>query len=928
MTCPERPSDCKYRQSIGCQTNVAMSQLDEHYCSGTDGHLELTVQRFQQELQRKDSELKEINNLLMKLKTRDKQRAIEVGQLKEKVLKLTERLSTFEKSPLLKTLLNQGRRLSNGDLTEQPVEEDNQSQQDAAVKELNRMGRRRSLNSSITNDKHTSFKRRDALAQGIRWERQRFWCVYQAGCARVVENVLLGISTVIWFSCSPQAGIELQTTVQPPPPSAWLGTSLFLVATEPDVQAAELGVDEAQLLSVQHVGHDDEVGLVGADLPAPLPAGRAVHQPRTPHRWESNSGGQSFPGGRPGRCFTKTRPKAEQLALQSRTPLLHLSNTNSWQGPRAKLKAWQRGLLAQSSEHRTSDAAALLPRGVSVNSLRMHRLAFTAVNACCDEHRLLPAVTEITKRGTMSQGAFQGLGANVGRTAGISQQAVDETPSAGLPPPYDSARIEWLCQLESSMAQHFAGTGQAGAAIECRNGDSLVADLEAARSSPACAASTCCSSESDRAQVSALYNSTVSITAWNNAALWRSGRALDFLEKEGSPGKSTAKSQVLTNVRYQTAEIDELLTSRKPRHLRVCASAENCSLNVVRHAEHNGLLRVDHQADAATLTSRSSWRWAPSTPIPNHLMCSGCSELLINSYQTPHGCRLCQRCFSTELLQSSDRVCPCIHSLDSCRDRARLVEHFVSQAVCFPDTATRKDVLELEVRCPNEESGCEKQLTLKQLDSHLTNECQFEIVTCDRCSERVRQFELNGCHTDLRSPHCCSEFRAPCPHCSDSSSRLYRSEFEEHLMTCPERPSDCKYRQSIGCQTNVAMSQLDEHYCSGTDGHLELTVQRFQQELQRKDSELKEINNLLMKLKTRDKQRAIEVGQLKEKVLKLTERLSTFEKSPLLKTLLNQGRRLSNGDLTEQPVEEDNQSQQDAAVKELNRMGRRRSVVF
>uniref|UniRef100_A0A1I8FTD1 TRAF-type domain-containing protein n=1 Tax=Macrostomum lignano TaxID=282301 RepID=A0A1I8FTD1_9PLAT len=406
MTCPERPSDCKYRQSIGCQTNVAMSQLDEHYCSGTDGHLELTVQRFQQELQRKDSELKEINNLLMKLKTRDKQRAIEVGQLKEKVLKLTERLSTFEKSPLLKTLLNQGRRLSNGDLTEQPVEEDNQSQQDAAVKELNRMGRRRSLNSSITNDKHTSFKRRDALAQGIRWERQRFWCVYQASCARVVENVLLGISTVIWFSCSPQAGIELQTTVQPPPPSAWLGTSLFLVATEPDVQAAELGVDEAQLLSVQHVGHDDEVGLVGADLPAPLPAGRAVHQPvanRESNRWESNSGGQSFPGGRPGRCFTKTRPKAEQLALQSRTPLLHLSNTNSWQGPRAKLKAWQRGLLAQSSEHRTSDAAALLPRGVSVNSLPMHRLAFTAVNACCDEHRLLPAVTEISRHCSSSR---------------------------------------------------------------------------------------------------------------------------------------------------------------------------------------------------------------------------------------------------------------------------------------------------------------------------------------------------------------------------------------------------------------------------------------------------------------------------------------------------------------------------------------------
>ncbi|PAA78742.1 hypothetical protein BOX15_Mlig022970g1 [Macrostomum lignano] len=303
-------------------------------------------------------------------------------------------------------------------------------------------------------------------------------------------------------------------------------------------------------------------------------------------------------------------------------------------------------------------------------------------------------------------------------------------------------------------------------------------------------------------------------------------------------------------------------------------------------------------------------------PIPDRFKCSGCSELLVNCYQTPHGCRLCQRCFSNELLQSSDRVCPCIRSLDSCRDRARLVEHFLSQADCFPDIATRKDVLKLEVRCPNEESGCKKQLTLKQLDSHLTDECQFEVVTCDRCSERVRQFELNGCHSDLRSPHCCSEFRAPCPHCSDSSSRLYRSEFQEHLMTCPERPSDCKYRQSIGCQTNVAMSQLDEHYCSGTDGHLELTVQRFQQELQQKDSELKEMNN--------------SVGQLQEKVLKLTERLFLFEKSPLLKTLLNQGRRLSNSDLTEQPGEEDNQSQQDAAVKESitssNRMRRRMSI--
>uniref|UniRef100_A0A1I8H7A8 Protein kinase domain-containing protein n=1 Tax=Macrostomum lignano TaxID=282301 RepID=A0A1I8H7A8_9PLAT len=134
-----------------------------------------------------------------------------------------------------------------------------------------------------------------------------------------------------------------------------------------------------------------------------------------------------------------------------------------------------------------------------------------------------------------SQGTFQGLGANVGRTAGsvrgagIIQKAVDETPSARLPPPIGCLQRQqqhllhrlWAaglgsdnmaCQLESPTAQKFAGMRQADSAIECRI------------AWPACAASTSCSSKSVSVQVSvsALYNRTVSITARNNAALWRS----------------------------------------------------------------------------------------------------------------------------------------------------------------------------------------------------------------------------------------------------------------------------------------------------------------------------------------------------------------------------------------------------------------------
>uniref|UniRef100_A0A1I8J5W1 Secreted protein n=1 Tax=Macrostomum lignano TaxID=282301 RepID=A0A1I8J5W1_9PLAT len=105
--------------------------------------------------------------------------------------------------------------------------------------------------------------------------------------------------------------------------------------------------------------------------------------------------------------------------------------------------------------------------------------------------------------------------------------------------------------------------GPAGsAAIECRVVDSLDADVE-------------------------------------GGAQQASVRRIDLLfETKGSPGKPAAASQVLASVWNQTAEVDELLTSRELGRLPVSASAEYYSLDVVRHAEHNGLLRVDHQADA------------------------------------------------------------------------------------------------------------------------------------------------------------------------------------------------------------------------------------------------------------------------------------------------------------------------------------------
>uniref|UniRef100_A0A1I8HWT9 ANK_REP_REGION domain-containing protein n=1 Tax=Macrostomum lignano TaxID=282301 RepID=A0A1I8HWT9_9PLAT len=176
-----------------------------------------------------------------------------------------------------------------------------------------------------------------------------------------------------------------------------------------------------------------------------------------------------------------------------------------------------------------------------------------------------------------SDGALQSLGANKSRTAGrvrgagVSQQTVDVAPSPRLSPPHLLHRLRTVglgaddvaCQLESPTAQQIARTGQAGAMIERRVGDSLVADLEGG------------------AQQASVRRVDLSL----ERVCQRPGL--------GVPSKSSATPQILADVGNQTAEVDELLTSWKLTRLSVSASAEDCSLGV-----HDGLLRVDHQADA------------------------------------------------------------------------------------------------------------------------------------------------------------------------------------------------------------------------------------------------------------------------------------------------------------------------------------------
>uniref|UniRef100_A0A1I8FN78 AMP-binding domain-containing protein n=1 Tax=Macrostomum lignano TaxID=282301 RepID=A0A1I8FN78_9PLAT len=166
--------------------------------------------------------------------------------------------------------------------------------------------------------------------------------------------------------------------------------------------------------------------------------------------------------------------------------------------------------------------------------------------------------------------ALRSLGANKGRTAGRVRgagQPADSRRSAEsspVPAGRASARMTWPASWSRRRRQQIARTGQAGAMIERRRvGDSLVADLEGG-AQQASVRRVDLSLE----RVSALYNRTVSITAWNRRALWRSGRASDCsgltYRTKGSPGKSSATPQILADVGNQTAE--KIAASVSSRH--------------------------------------------------------------------------------------------------------------------------------------------------------------------------------------------------------------------------------------------------------------------------------------------------------------------------------------------------------------------------
>uniref|UniRef100_A0A1I8I098 TPR_REGION domain-containing protein n=1 Tax=Macrostomum lignano TaxID=282301 RepID=A0A1I8I098_9PLAT len=215
-----------------------------------------------------------------------------------------------------------------------------------------------------------------------------------------------------------------------------------------------------------------------------------------------------------------------------------------------------------------------------------------------------------------SQGALQGQVANerhaAGRIrgAGVSQQTVDETPSACLHRlwQYDSARMMWPASWSRRRRSRSLGRTR-----PARRYKAALLTRPLARGAQ---------QASVRRRINLLLKRLrqgpgLGVVQQDGLDHRLDQRRLlaDCPHAKGSPGKPVATPQLLADAGNQTAEEDKLLTTRKssvacpsaPRH-KIAASMSSGSQSTTVFC-----VLTARPTLAATATSLSSCRWAPST---------------------------------------------------------------------------------------------------------------------------------------------------------------------------------------------------------------------------------------------------------------------------------------------------------------------------
>lgn len=211
---------------------------------------------------------------------------------------------------------------------------------------------------------------------------------------------------------------------------------------------------------------------------------------------------------------------------------------------------------------------------------------------------------------------------------------------------------------------------------------------------------------------------------------------------------------------------------------------------------------------------------------------------------------------------------------------------FVHGFYCPNHTNNYLTVHCIQVKCKHRLSGCTWYGELRDLDSHLRNDCHCVLLSCtNHCGCVLQRIELQTHLTDeccLRIVVCqfcavqgtfefvvndhsdeCPMMPVECPNKCGSQS-LLRKDLSEHSKVCPLEMVECPF-DIIGCKVVTSRVDLLQHMDSDRDVHLLKAAKTFHQvhyEMDLRTSNLQQILDSVKNLET-------EVERLKSTVRNL-----------------------------------------------------------
>ncbi|XP_066926495.1 TNF receptor-associated factor 3-like isoform X1 [Clytia hemisphaerica] len=237
---------------------------------------------------------------------------------------------------------------------------------------------------------------------------------------------------------------------------------------------------------------------------------------------------------------------------------------------------------------------------------------------------------------------------------------------------------------------------------------------------------------------------------------------------------------------------------------------------------------------------------------PDNTICSICRLVLCNPMQAERcGHRYCKSCLYDLPKRNGFHICP--------QDG--------SEMKLFQDNAKQMEILELLVKCPNNQSGsCNWIKELRHLRVHLEVECLFEFVKCTNfgCTAKMERRSLkNHKLSDCKYRLVC------CQYCSHQHAQYTE---KSHLKVCTEVPVSCQ-----DCyQDAIPKSRIGIHRSK------ECTRRKIFEamEIQLKDqtAEMKKLQDIIRQQKVEIDQHKTENQMLKKKVYHQEQTMSTLKR--------------------------------------------------